>query len=221
MALTIFQELIPFSNERLEQPVSGNGYYNNPIVMPLSFDVVQYNNTLETVVYIRNPDTSVWYENVVVHLAKIVGTDTDWKEVEATCTNPGLVKKINFKDALGVVEHAMDFTYSSDVIQPFTTRIKEQIGKREVPIMPGTDSNIDAKFSYGYDELSNIDWAKKKPAVVIKSIGNIITPDTSYIPVRLRLEVLMESLPLYTLRDYSVSIAYGAMWEIGKGPESP
>ena len=221
MALTIFQESIPFSNERLEQEVSQNGTYNNPIVMPLSFDIVQYSNTVETIFYLRNDDTRYYYENVAIYLARKKTTRTSPNDpndqAEISKATPGDPLFIN----MPIVENgntelqSIMASYSSDIIPSFTTPLHGVKRYEELIGTDGTSNEIFPRFSFGYDELSNIDWSLKQPGLIIAGIGNTNMPDTSYIPIRLRIEIKMEALPVYTLRDYSIGIAYGDMKEIG------
>ena len=215
MALTIYQEILPFSNERLDQPVSKDGAYTNPIVMPLSFDVVQYNNSVETVFYIRNNDTRYFYNNVLVTLCKkddAVPNPTDNRSVFIYKDNSLTLRAI-YED---VEDKAIELSYSSDVLPTSMNTPITLIKNYEMPIGPTYDQDISVKFSYGYDELSNVDWATKKEGLLIASIGNSTMPDTSYIPIRMRIEILMDSLPLYTLRDYKISIAYASETEVGQ-----
>ena len=214
MALTIFQETIPFSNERLDQPSSQGGLYTNPIIMPLSFDVVQYTNTLEVVFYIRNNDISKYYNNVLVYLAKkdmnISDPNLSRTVLLNTLVENGVTKyKAEFRtDNSGATNNFKELFFTSNSETLVTYNNKEIIGvnRFEVPIDTAY-ADIDVKFSYGYDELSNVDWEDMKEALVITKIGNSSMPDTSYLPIRMRITLNTNTLS-YTLRDYSIGIVY-------------
>jgi hypothetical protein len=77
-----------------------------------------------------------------------------------------------------------------------------------------TDSKLAVKFSYGYDELSNVDWQTKHSALCIPNIGlksSLTNPfgsqDTQYHPVRMRLTWKAQST-LLTIRDYFIDVSY-------------
>ena len=70
MALTLYQESVPFTNKRIPQPISVNGTFSNPVVMSFAFDFTICTNVLETIIYLRNDDANDYYRNIVVSLCK-------------------------------------------------------------------------------------------------------------------------------------------------------
>lgn len=70
MGIQLFQEQIPFSNKRLDRPISNDGVFTNPVIAPFSFDFTTHVNTLECVIYIRNDSQEHYYKNIVVSLMK-------------------------------------------------------------------------------------------------------------------------------------------------------
>jgi hypothetical protein len=76
-----------------------------------------------------------------------------------------------------------------------------------ITINKKTDNDINVKFSYGYDQISDYDWSNLNPILVIPSVGNSTTPDTSYIPIRVRIEWINPP-SIYTIRDYFLDVSY-------------
>lgn len=70
MGIQLFQEQIPFSNKRLDKPISGDGVFTNPVIAPFSFDFTTYVNTLECVIYVRNNSQEHYYKNLTMCLMK-------------------------------------------------------------------------------------------------------------------------------------------------------
>ena len=202
MALNIFQEQTPFTNQRVSNAVSSGNYYN-PIVMPLSFDVVNYRNFIETVFYIRNDSPIIYYNDILVSLVTINSGTANSVNSSLTAPN-GTIKfgfngnEYNVSSASEVIPHDMNITSLSfpstyDFVSPSNSH---------------NSSDIRVKFSYGYDELSESAWETQNEMLYIPSIGNIHTSDTSYIPIRMRIELLGNN-PIYTIRNYSLDISYG------------
>ena len=201
MALTVFQEQIPFTNQRVSNQVSSGTYYN-PIVMPLSFNVIDNKNYVEVVFYIRNDDRTKYYSNVFVSLVK-----TGWIVQE-----PPLYLVNSAGDGI-ITMNPQYFTepmyylsYSKESF-PILEDMHMTFSNDYTFVNQYTDSNIDVKFSYGYDELSNVNWSLQHEMLLIDKIGNSTMYDLSYIPIRMRIE-LKTNTPVYTLRDYSLDITY-------------
>lgn len=223
MALTLYQEQIPFSNKKTDFPVSSNGKYINPVIMSFAFDFTICTNFLETVLYIRNDDINKWYKNIVITLCKsdnsivsplpVIGVLKETLE-DGPYFTIGDTEKIpvSFSTethlAIPSAGYSLINQYTSDVI-PVTDYVKPLDG-----LLVQTDDNINARFSFGYDELSNVEWQNKKPGLVIPYIGNRSLADTSYIPVRLRL-LWKSASSLFTIRDYFIDVSYEAEAFIG------
>ena len=206
MALNVFQEQIPFTNQRVTNAVSSGNYYN-PIVMPLSFDVVNYRNFIETVFYIRNDSPITYYNDVLVSLVTINSGVASNVASSLTAPNgtPADTIMFNFdgntykvSSSSEVIDAAMNITSLSF---PSTYSFVS-------PDNANNASDIRVKFSYGYDELSESAWEAQNEMLYIPAIGNLNTPDTSYIPIRMRIELLGNN-PLYTIRNYSLDVSYG------------
>lgn len=222
MSLKLYQESIPFTNKRVAQPISGNSTFSNPIVMSFAFDFTVCTNVLETVLYIQNSDANNYYRNVIVTLCKddpLISSPTPIFGVMKTSVSLGA-----FLDLGG--RFSVPATYS--VEQPPTIPdagiyVVNSYTNKTIPVSDyvddtgtyiTTDENITARFSYGYDELSSVEWEKKRSALFIPSIGNISQPDTSYIPIRLRMNWKKAS-SLFTIRDYYLDISYEKVENIG------
>lgn len=223
MALTLFQEQIPFSNKKTDYPISSGGKYINPVIMSFAFDFTICTNFLETVLYIRNDDINRYYKDVVITLCKIDKSVVALSPVLGTLKetlDDGPYFEIGSQPMVPVTfsteTHAtvpsagiaLINQYSNDVI-PITDYVDKFTG---LPVW--TDDNINARFSFGYDELSNVEWTNKKPGLVIPYIGNKGQADTSYIPVRLRL-LWKSASSLFTIRDYFIDVSYGGEQYIG------
>ncbi len=66
--IELYQELIPFSNNKNPNAVSQNGSLSNPILLSTSLDITSMYTTVEGVIYIRNNDPAKYYKNVMVCL---------------------------------------------------------------------------------------------------------------------------------------------------------
>jgi hypothetical protein len=83
----------------------------------------------------------------------------------------------------------------------------------KLTIKRASDTDIRVKFSYGYDQISDYDWSKLKSVLVIPTIGNSTTPDTSYIPIRMRIEWLTHP-SIYTIRKYFLDVSYSTQGRV-------
>jgi hypothetical protein len=231
MALELFQELIPFSNEKSNFATSGNGTFTNPIVMPLSFDVASAANTVETIFYIRNNDKDKYYKNVLVTLMApqsdfndpTISTRTaNANNITLTATNTSNVK-VTLYYPVGD-PHPVDLEYSSELLSGgnlnATVNIStwfDNTSTANIPISGETGFTLsqvssdilDVRFSYGYDEVSELNWLSKKHGVLIPSIGNNTLPDNSFIPIRIRMYINGNG-SLYTMRKYALNLSYEA-----------
>jgi hypothetical protein len=70
MGIQLFQEQAPFSNKRIDRPISKDGVFTNPVIAPFSFDFTTHVNTLECVVYLKNNSQEHYYKNVIVSLMR-------------------------------------------------------------------------------------------------------------------------------------------------------
>jgi hypothetical protein len=204
--IQLFQESIPFSNKRIDAPTSKDGSFLNPVIMPFAINTTLGSNTFETVIYIRNTSIENFYNDIVVSLMK---EDSNISETNITS---GVLKTDH---STGIVKFSVN-DYTDIVISPgfpyigTQSAIKVLDGKYQqnyMPVLPSTDAAVSVKFSYGYDELSNLDWDSTSPIIVIPMIGNQTTPDTSYIPIRMRL-TFNETPSVFTIRDYFIDISY-------------
>lgn len=223
MALELYQEIIPFTNEKMPNPVSTGNSFSNPVVMPLSFDVTSIYNTVESVIYIRNDDKDKYYTNVAVMLMApkdefadnaISGATYTIGSVTATSSNT-----IVIKDSNGSAKMAVDTEFTSEIPPSLPITFNQETWfdgntNTMVPIsgingnkLSSINSSLtDVKFSYGYDEVSELEWKNKKSSIIINNIGTSTAPDNSYIPIRIRLWLNNESL--FTLKKYAINICY-------------
>jgi hypothetical protein len=220
--LNLFQELVPFSNKRLDKAVSSDGAYSNPVIMSFAFDFTVCSNILETVLYIRNDIQSDCYSNIVVSLMK------EDKAITPIASSGSLEHRLSDNMPMFVVNgFALPIGSSKEDPLVFATGVPlpGRFMSNYVPVQsnldPDTgnsiesDNKLSVKFSYGYDELSNIDWATKHSALCIPNIGYKSQPntnpfgtaDTSYHPVRMRMTWKSQST-LLTIRDYFIDVSY-------------
>ncbi|MDY0198782.1 MAG: hypothetical protein RBR68_13310 [Tenuifilaceae bacterium] len=208
--INVFQEAVPFSNRRLDEKISQDGAYTNPIIMPFCLDSTGGENKLEVVFYIRNDSQAHYYKNVLVSLMKEVeveGTpvlsNASMSQSSDITNNPELAIGIYTK--IKVMPSVENYSLSGSFIY------NRKFYNNYLPIVPqttGVDSNISVKFSYGYDEVSEQEWENvKRSALLIPSIGNSTTPDMSYIPIRMRIEWKTQPT-IFTIRDYFLDVTY-------------
>ena len=234
MALELYQEIIPFSNEKARYPVSSNGSLSNPIVMPLSFDVTSTLNTVETVFYIRNNSIDKYYTNVLITLMapktdfadyenlSSVSFDIDHIKVMSNPASGGSNVITNFYTSDNDLKFTLDTDYTYEIVSlPVSgafidpTTWSNSLSNDDLPISGITNFTLDqvnsnisnARFSFGYDEVSELEWGNKRHSILIPTIGNSINPDNSFIPIRLRIWI-NGYRSSYTLRDYFINISY-------------
>lgn len=202
--ITIYQELIPLSNKMYNAPISKDKAYTNPVIIPSLYNSTSNENIMETVIYIRNDSQRHYYKDVVITLMKEgVGTPIDCDAIITTLdprSSSNLIFSLN--GASGVPAEAA-YAYAPTLSDPVF--LTDKYKTTYIPIVD--DGIITVKFSYGYDELSYYEWFKKKPVLVIPSIGTSGMADTSYIPIRMRLN-WKGDLSLFTIRDYFIDISY-------------
>ena len=217
MALTLYQEQIPFSNKKTDFPISSGNTYTNPVIMSFAFDFTICTNFLETVMYIKNDEIDKWYKNVVITLCKKDTSQGAMPIIAQAVIDEdlafGTYVKIGSRPIVPVTFSTETYPtlpngglivagqYLSDAI-PITDYIDPSTS-----VSVFTDESINARFSYGYDELSNVEWANMKPGLVIPQIGSTGQADNSYIPIRLRL-IWKSTSSLFTIRDYFIDVSY-------------
>jgi hypothetical protein len=226
--IELYQELVPFTNEKTTNKVSKDGEYTNPIFMPLSFDVTSSYNTVESVLYIRNNHPKEYYDNVHICLLAPIAyasnpSVSDGLPITQTITTSLASSggKVLFKQ--GATTHfELDTEYCSGVTpNPLpalnVSTFSNTIGISTVPISGITNYTLDTanyeiadvRFSLGYDEVSESAWKTKNHSIIIPSIGNSSMPDNSFIPVRMRITLNNKYGDMLTLRKFSVHIGYG------------
>lgn len=67
--IQIYQESTPFTNKRVDSPVSSNTFLN-PIIMPFALNTTLGTNVVETVFYIKNNSVEHFYNDVVISLMR-------------------------------------------------------------------------------------------------------------------------------------------------------
>ena len=235
--IELYQELVPFTNEKTSARASQNEAYTNPVLMPLSFDVTSSYNTVETVLYLRNNDKDKFYNNIHICLLapESLFSDSDNLVTPGTLSsaflsvNNSIVTTV-FKNSSNVTLAILDTEYDSYTVPANNTQLNvasfNLAGEPAVicntmfPISGVQYYNIaqdaqagaevlDVRFSAGYDEISENNWLTKKRSIVIPAIGNSTTPDNSYIPVRMRLTLNRSYGDMLTLRRYSINVAWG------------
>lgn len=228
--IELYQELVPFTNEKSGHKASEDGAYTNPIVAPLSFDVTSAFNTVETVLYIRNTDKDKYYNNVHICLLAPTEAFNDEIETQSFALNSVIVSTTNgvtttlFKTATPTTKFILDTEYCSEVAPSPSITLSMStfdsgmcnslfplslISSPDYTISQVNSEVIDARFSLGYDEVSENNWKLKSSSLIIPAIGNQTTPDNSFIPVRMRLYLNQNYGDILTLRKYSIHLAYG------------
>lgn len=240
--IELYQELIPFSNNKNPDAVSQNGTLSNPIIMPLSLDVTSMYTTVEAVIYIRNNDPTKWYKNVLVSLmapARFLDLTTQTDQYGNQCPADQFEIKSIYYDAatshLNMVDDSninrirIPVTYCSEMLP--TDSISDILtydkalwfdGRTNSSYLP-CDTTLAKSgvakrvyLSYGYDELSQSYWDEQLSTIIIPSIGNANMPDTSYIPIRIRIDIQQNSTILSSLSDYAINIMYEREYNIGE-----
>lgn len=236
--LDIYQELIPFSNKKNRNAVSQNNSLSNPILMSTSLDITSMYTTVESVIYLRNNDPTKYYKNVLVclmapfaHLDVTRMLDPYGDPYPET---PFRIEEIfydssestlNIVDIDGLNRIKLDTEYCSEMLPP-ANRIDFNIndwfdGSKNSDFLPLSKELIsngvakNAMLSYGYEELSSVKWAERSSMILIPSIGSHNYPDTSYIPIRIRIDIQQNSSMTSSLTDYALNVIYEEELEIG------
>ena len=219
MAITLYQEQIPFSNKRLDKPISKDGSFTNPVIAPFAFDFTTHINTLETVIYIRNDSQEHYYKNVVVSLMKTSGVDT-------SLVTGSILTDAERGPSLSLNGEVVPLSFSMEAPPAIPAGGIPLVAKYQADYKPiyeyvVTDSNVystddkaNVKLSYGYDEQNEPNWDRAKSILLIPSIGNSSMPDTSYHPIRMRI-VWKSRTPLLTIRDYFIDVSFAEELPIG------
>lgn len=204
--IQLFQEAIPFSNQRIDSPVSSDGTYLNPVIMPFAINTTLGSNVFETVAYIRNTSIENFYSDIVVCLMKEDSNVSNSQLAQGTLSFDNSTSAVTFgvNDYTGI-GCSVGFPYQGS--QSAVKKLDGKYKSNYVPITDATDSRVRVKFSYGYDEVSALEWEDLSSILVIPYIGNQTTPDTSYIPIRIRIE-FKETPSVFTIRDYFIDVSY-------------
>lgn len=212
MAITLYQEQIPFSNKRLDKPISQNGSYSNPIIAPFAFDFTTYINVLESVIYVRNDSQEHYYKNIVISLMKSSETNDD-------LVNGTIINDPDKGCSISINGDIVPLSISSEITPEVPAEGIPLVLKYQADYTPiyeykvsdsdiyASDDKVNVKFSYGYDELNEPDWDKANSSLLIPYIGTTNMPDTSYHPVRVRI-IWKSRSPMLTIRDYFIDISY-------------
>ena len=212
--IKVFQESIPFSNKRLDYEISQDSAYTNPIIMPFCLDSTGGDNTLEVVFYIRNDSQSHFYTNVLITLMKEAQVQTTPTLNDAFInfdTGPALLSVNGYNNI------PVDIAYEGTLYNTGLT-FASKYYSNYFPISAQTyslDNNVSVKFSYGYEEISELEWTNKNSALLIPSIGNSTMPDMSYIPIKMRIKWLTTP-SILTIRDYFLDISYQSESLVGQ-----
>jgi len=197
--LTLFQESVPFTNKRLEQKISEDGNFTNPVILPFAFNSTSSYNSLESVIYLRNDNPLKYYKGIVVSLMKEVSGVSNYATGVVRKDTDIYLSVPSTEDKLYLESVYEGFTFTSNII------LRNSYKTNYVPI--SNDGDIEVKFSYGYDELSNYSWSNRKSGLYIPYLGNSTLFDMSYKPIRLKINFLSNP-SLFTIRDYFIDISY-------------
>lgn len=236
--IELYQELIPFSNNKNPNAVSQNGTLSNPVLLSTSLDITSMYTTVEGVIYIRNNDPTKYYKNVLVCLmapARFLDISRMTDQNGNQCTNEQFnikdiyfdssVNTFNMTDELNNNRIKLKAEYCSEML-PTDRNINFDKGlwfdgRTNSSYLPSSKEIIssgvakNALLSYGYDELSVTRWEQRSSIIIIPSIGTATTPDTSYIPIRIRIDIQQNSTMLSSLTDYALNIMYEQEYNIG------
>jgi hypothetical protein len=201
--INLYQEQIPFSNKVLDKSISMNGAYTNPVIMPFALDFTAYNNSLETVMYIRNDAVDKYYKNVVVSLMTAPLNSSEAPST-GTITYTDVYSTFN----LNGTDHSATVAQISTTVVPTGTAVVTGMYKAGYNLVDTGDLTV--RFSWGYSELSGAMWATKRPVLVIPSLGVPGAPNTQYIPIRMRMSWRQNPPTMLTIRDYFIDISYGS-----------
>lgn len=231
MAIQLFQEQIPFSNQRLNQPISQNSVFTNPVIMPFAFDFTTYGSALEIVLYIRNNSQQKAYKNVIINLMKrssgtaspvagLLENDDEIGQVFSlngfSCPISWSVEETPIIPVEGI--NILGSQYYDTFLPVFNYSYVDNAGDKQIV---ETDANINVKFNYGYDELTQVEWEQANSTLIIPSIGTLPTLsnpegmyDISYIPIRMRINWKARTTGT-TIRDYFINICYEEEVQLG------
>jgi len=206
--LELYQESVPFSNERLDRAISSNQEFSNPIIVPFAFDFTTALNTLECVIYVKNTSTEFRYENVVVSMIESTGQsfDNEHAYIERD-ESDNMLFILNRKAVRAKWAQVPDLPFFIDSSFMIISHASEGNGYSNSCRPVGDDEKLSVKFSYGYDEISSVEWESKGSVLIIPAIGRVNVPDTSYHPIRVRV-TWKDKTKLFTIRDYSIDISY-------------
>jgi hypothetical protein len=226
--IELYQELVPFTNDKTQNAASTNSTYSNPILMPLSLDVTSSYNIVETVIYIRNSDKDKYYDNVFISLMAPKSCMTDPVLQTDAFAIGSIVYDHNAQEVIvsdtNSVRFKVDVEYCAETVPSnltpeidITSWDDGTAVSNALPISGITNYTIqsqlpvkDVRFSYGYEELSELVWSSKSHSLMLPSIGNQSLPDNSYIPIRMRIYLNNTYGDLLTLRDYSINVSYSS-----------
>lgn len=213
----LFQEAVPFSNKRHDYKVSTDTDFTNPVVMPFAFDFTTPQYVMESVIYLRNNSNEYRYENVVVSLCKEDSTlngggDPALSHADIVTTSGDSTLDLN---GFSVPISLSTETPLADGTINLVSNDAEQNGYYDnYAIIDGTDDTVDVKFSYGYDELTVVDWDNQSSVLVIPNIGTTGQPDISYHAIRMRI-TWKKKTEIFTVRDYFMNVSYTLQSPIG------
>lgn len=182
--IKVFQQGSPFLANRNTIAISEDSTNKNPIVPSHSLDKTTY-NTYETVLYIQNDDPTKFYDYLTICALKKVGATTGYDTLTVggstiTTTTNNILAEQTTKTI--PCEHIVTSEYSRD-ISPIT--IIDQIPNTHRILQD--DSIVSIKLAYTNNELSPASWNDKTSCLVLSSLGNPNIPETSYIPIRIRI----------------------------------
>jgi hypothetical protein len=236
--IELYQELIPFSNNKNPNAVSQNGTLSNPILLSTSLDITSMYTTVEGVIYIRNNDPTKYYKNVLVCLmapSRFLDISRMKDQYGHQCKNDQFnikniyfdssVSTLNIIDTSDINRVNLKAEYCSEMLPTDREIVFDKSlwfdGRTNSSYLPASYEIIssgvakNALLSYGYDEISVTKWKDKSSIIIIPSIGTSTTPDTSYIPIRIRIDIQQNSTMLSSLTDYSLNVMYENEYYIG------
>jgi hypothetical protein len=204
--ITVYQELIPLSNKMYEKPISLDSTFTNPVIIPFVYNATGPDNVMEVVVYIRNDSQEHFYEDVVVTLMKeSTGIPNTTPGILSISNSEGCYLSLNAASGSNELQLGLAYPYQQPPLS--TVTINNQYKNTYSPLV--SDDNVTVKFSYGYDELSHIEWDERKSAILIPRIGNPGMADLSYIPIRMRMT--WKGTPtLFTIRNYFIDVSFSS-----------
>jgi len=204
--LELYQEAVPFSNKRLNRPVSTDGSFNNPVIVPFAFDFTANINSLECIIYLRNRSQEFRYENVVISL---MSEDLSIKNENSDISH-AQIENIGNVSTFKLNGYDVPAGYSTEQVGEgfqILSSSEDQNGYFNYYKPVVSDETLSVKFSYGYEELTVVDWEYKNPVLIIPYLGTSNMPDTSYHPIRMRIIWATRSQFL-TTRNYFLDVSY-------------